>query len=268
MNSREWRIQLGYGHTLSRVDDGPRKGRIPREGYIRSCGLCVGNLTSLCSQDPEYRAARIVSDGRGGIDEHKLMNIFMLMTFFMSNTKGHIVEFGCYKGGSALFMAKLAARFMPETRVYAFDTFAGMPETDKAVDLHKAGDFSDVSVESVRELAQSAGLTNIEFIPGQFEDTAPDALARIGKIALRTLTATFIPACNFHTMRASPTWSMAATSFLTTRWPRPVLCAGGSGGLRYHPRRTARGASVSSHGLPLSADQVANTDSSPAFTNA
>ncbi len=125
-----------------------------------------------------------MSDGRGGIDEHKLMNIFMLMTFFMSNTKGHIVEFGCYKGGSALFMAKLAARFMPETRVYAFDTFAGMPETDKAVDLHKAGDFSDVSVESVRELAQSAGLTNIEFIPGQFEDTAPDALARIGKIAL------------------------------------------------------------------------------------
>ena len=39
----------------------------------------------------------------------------------------------------------------PTKKLYLFDTFAGMPETDPTKDLHKQGDFADTSVEAVAQ---------------------------------------------------------------------------------------------------------------------
>ena len=145
-------FNIQYHHDIARITPGNRKGRCPQDGYVRGCGLQFGNIAQLCQQDPDflnaYRLAKRTDD-RDGLDN--LMNLFMLIAFYLPNIPiGHILEFGSYRGGSALFMAYLAARFLPEVQVYAFDTFQGMPATDAAIDLVKAGDFGDAHVAQIR----------------------------------------------------------------------------------------------------------------------
>ncbi|MGA3066585.1 MAG: TylF/MycF/NovP-related O-methyltransferase [Tepidisphaeraceae bacterium] len=198
MSDRQWRLQFGGKADIAGMDAGPRKGRVPKDGYLRACGLQFGNIPSLCMNDPDFQAAMTIASERTEMSPIRLMNLYMLVTFYLANIPaGHIVEFGTYKGGSALFMAYLASRYLPQTRVFAFDTFAGMPETDRGVDGHKAGDFSDTSLETLRELAQSRGLTNLEFIPGRFEESAPAAMPRIGKIALAHIDCDIYSAVRF-----------------------------------------------------------------------
>jgi len=185
MSDRNWNLKFSHGIDLQRVERGTRKGRRPFDGYTRGCGLQFGNIAELCKDDPIFKAAFEIAKGHTLVGSGCLMNLFMIMAFYMRNIEsGHIVEFGCYRGGSALFMAFLATRFFPGMRVFAFDTFAGMPQTDQAIDLHKSGDFKDTNLESVRAYARSLNLENIEFIPGRFEDCAVSSLARIGKVAL------------------------------------------------------------------------------------
>lgn len=78
---------------------------------------------------------------------------------------GDAAEIGVYKGGTA----RLIARTAPKT-VHIFDTFSGMPPTDKANDLHLEGDFSGTSFQSVKEYLKDC--SNIRMYPGFFPETA------------------------------------------------------------------------------------------------
>jgi len=95
-----------------------------------------------------------------------------------------VVEFGSYLGGNALFMASVAKELYPDMRIYALDTFAGMPATDKAVDAHNPGDFSDVNLDELKAYAQKQGLDNLVLIQGLFEETAIDVLNDAGRVSL------------------------------------------------------------------------------------
>lgn len=61
---------------------------------------------------------------------------------------GEIWECGVYKGGTAMLLAECLSGVSRTLRL--FDTFEGMPETDPEQDLHKAGDFSDTSLDAVQ----------------------------------------------------------------------------------------------------------------------
>jgi O-methyltransferase len=63
--------------------------------------------------------------------------------------EGDIWECGVYKGGTAAMEAAILKDHHSSKRLYLFDTFEGMPETDSNKDWHKRGDFSDTSVEAV-----------------------------------------------------------------------------------------------------------------------
>jgi len=65
------------------------------------------------------------------------------------HVNGNVWECGVYKGGTAAMILAILRDKMPAKRLYLFDTFEGMPETDPTKDLHKQGDFADTSVESV-----------------------------------------------------------------------------------------------------------------------
>jgi len=65
-----------------------------------------------------------------------------------SQLDGEFWECGVYRGGTAMLFAERLST--AGTRLRLFDTFEGMPETDAARDTHKAGDFSDTSLEAVR----------------------------------------------------------------------------------------------------------------------
>ena len=53
--------------------------------------------------------------------------------------------------------------------LHLFDTFAGMPEADPARDLHKAGDFADTDVASVREYLSNH--KNVNCVAGLVPDS-------------------------------------------------------------------------------------------------
>lgn len=171
---------------FSHISDGKiNKGRSINEGYTRGWGLQFGDLKLQIAKDSLYQDALALSTGRTVQSEDNRMNMFLLLKFYLEKlAMGHITEFGSYKGGSAIFMAKVCQVLHPEMKVYAFDTFSGMPETDPDIDAHGAGDFNDVDYEELQEYIHSIGLTNLQLVRGLFDKTAPAILPEVGRIRM------------------------------------------------------------------------------------
>lgn len=82
-------------------------------------------------------------------------------------------------------MARVVNELYPGMKVFALDTFRGMPKTDSSIDAHGEGDFRDVDLDELRSAAVRQGLDNLEFAQGLFEETAPTILGtKARKIAL------------------------------------------------------------------------------------
>jgi len=170
---------------IPQIEPGIRRGRNVHEGYVRACNLQFDNLLTRLRADSLYMRCLELAQGRTLVTEEKLPNLYLLLRYYLPSIGiGNIVEFGTYRGGSALFLAALAQELLPDCRVFGFDSFAGMPSTEREIDLHQAGDFRDADLLELTGFPASAGLQNIEFVPGLFENSFPDAAARIGKIAL------------------------------------------------------------------------------------
>ena len=171
--------------VFEQIPDGIRNGRNVREGYSRGWGLEFGDLKDKVRADPLYQEAMGMAHGRTVQSEANRMNMYLLIKFFVKNLAvGHIAEFGSYRGGSAIFMAKVCSVLQPDMKVYAFDTFDGMPETDSTIDAHNAGDFKDANYDDLRSYVAKSGLKNLTLVRGLFQETAPSTLATIGKIRL------------------------------------------------------------------------------------
>jgi len=135
----KFNIQFQH-HDISKFPQGPRKGRVPLDGTFAAVDS-VGNVIQLCEQDPEFRR-RIRLRKADVVSPHNLVNLFMLTAFYLPKLPMGYRGVRQYKGGRRV-LAYLAQRFLPGA-VYAFDTFGGMPATDAAIDVHKAG-IRDVS---------------------------------------------------------------------------------------------------------------------------
>ena len=98
-------------------------------------------------------------------DKHRCFWIWRLARYIASK-EGEIAEVGVFKGGTA----RIIARSCPNKKVHLFDTFAGMPDVNRAIDLHRNNDFSKTSLEFARELLADCG--NVVFHPGVFPATA------------------------------------------------------------------------------------------------
>jgi SAM-dependent methyltransferase len=162
-----------------------RDGRNIHDGYYRGAGLELGTLYNKIERDADYQEAVTYAANRSITTPNRLLNLFLLIKYHLPKLPfGDIIEFGAYKGGTAFFMGALARRLLPGVKVYALDTFKGMPPTDKDVDAHIAGDFSDTSLEEVLSIREQYGLHNVHFIKGTFEETAPIVLHSGNKIRL------------------------------------------------------------------------------------
>jgi len=75
---------------------------------------------------------------------------------------GEYWECGVYKGGTAALLARVleGAPAPGARRLRLFDTYAGMPETDVARDIHRKGDFSDTSLEAVKAVVKGGELAS------------------------------------------------------------------------------------------------------------
>jgi len=140
---------------------GLRQLRSPRDGYARGWGLEYGGLREAVLADPLYAEALRLAEGRTIQARDCRLNLFLILKYFFPpllehSRPGSIVEFGSYRGGCAIFLAALCELLKLDVRVFGLDTFAGMPPTDKTIDAHFAGNFSDVDLAEL--LARSVGV--------------------------------------------------------------------------------------------------------------
>lgn len=87
-------------------------------------GLQFGDLRRRIAEDPLYPDALALATGRTVQCEENRMNLYLIVRHFLGALPfGHIVEFGSYREGSAIFMAKLCTVLHPGMQVYASDAF-------------------------------------------------------------------------------------------------------------------------------------------------
>lgn len=82
--------------------------------------------------------------------------------------QGVVAEFGMYKGGTTMALAKLISYLGSEWRILGFDTFAGFPARRSALDMyaHPGCVFNDEAA-----VAQYLSGANVEIISGDIVDT-------------------------------------------------------------------------------------------------
>jgi hypothetical protein len=109
---------------------------------------------------------------------------------------GDLVETGVWRGGTAIFLRGiLAALDDPDRRVWACDSFEGLPEADAEkypidvpLRLHEHAALA-VSLEQVQANFARYGLLDerVQFVKGWFRDTLETAAGQIGQIAVLRL---------------------------------------------------------------------------------
>jgi hypothetical protein len=187
----------GFLPEFTDVSRANRHGRNPFEGYQRGSGLKFRGLADKIRAEQDFQEAFALAQSRSIVGGMRLLNIYLLIRFYMPRLEhGHIIEFGAYRAGSAMMMAHLAKRYLPGVQVYALDTYAGMPVTDKEIDGHNLGDFADTNYEEILVAKAAAGLDNLHLVRGLFSDTTPGVLAECKTIALAHIDCDiYHPAC-------------------------------------------------------------------------
>jgi O-methyltransferase len=107
------------------------------------------------------------------------MIILLLRELVARKIDGDMAELGVYRGLSA----RLIHHYLPERKLYLFDTFTGFDERDVKAELAATGRKTDRTAFSQTEvkkaLAHIAPLnSNVEVFPGFFPESAPAFLAR------------------------------------------------------------------------------------------
>jgi hypothetical protein len=167
------------------IPDGWSGGRNPHDGYARGLTLwgSYGRTgTAKCRLDEDFGAAFPMLVERSMVGLPSLMNLFLLVKFYLprllaADQEAAIVEFGVCRGGSLLFLAALAQRLLPKVQLAGFDTWSGIPAGGAApeLDWHRAGEFDER--ESFADLQRLAlGFGNVALVKGDFRDTAEPAL--------------------------------------------------------------------------------------------
>jgi O-methyltransferase len=90
---------------------------------------------------------------------------------------GAVYELGVYKGGTARILRELVEGSGATLRL--FDTFAGMERVDPALgDRHRAGDFSDTSLEGVKSFVGNEPFIDyrVGWVPETFRGIEDDAV--------------------------------------------------------------------------------------------
>jgi O-methyltransferase len=84
--------------------------------------------------------------------------------------EGDVWECGVYRGGTAAMIAKIITERGTGKKLFLFDTYSGMPETDKVRDLVQEGDFSNTSAEQVEAFVNAPGVAVLRkgLIPDTF----------------------------------------------------------------------------------------------------
>lgn len=156
------------------IDDSKRKENFkPRHlaDKLKKISLWHSNFQELIDfwrLDLEYNR---IFEKASKVEGNWNLRCFMLYQFLnqIGNLKGDVAEVGVYRGRSGKVIAITAKEF--NKRVFLFDTFEGMPETNPQKDnYYKKGAFNDTSLAQVERFFSDC--TNVSIQPGFFPITA------------------------------------------------------------------------------------------------
>lgn len=99
-----------------------------------------------------------------------LIHIYQSIEYlFKNNIKGDVAEFGIFKGGTSVFIAKVLKHFcFNDVNMYGFDIFEGFPKSKHLFDLYSNVDCEFNDFDSVDKYCKSF---DIEVIKGDICDT-------------------------------------------------------------------------------------------------
>lgn len=126
--------------------------------------LSFEHLISPWETDEKFLAIYEKVAPKTVVNIFRCYNLYQL-TKGVVEVAGDVAEVGVYKGGTA----KLIASQLPHKKVYLFDTFLGMPESNPELDIHVKGDFKDTSLASVAYYL--ADVPNVALCQGLFPET-------------------------------------------------------------------------------------------------
>ena len=121
--------------------------------------------------DPEFRRIAEPMHMISASPIYKLYTLWQMIPHVKA-LKGIIAEVGVFRGGSAKVIAESLKRCGDGSMFLLFDTFGGMPPTDKRYDAHNEGDFKNTSLAEVNERLKE--YLHIAPFPGFFPDTAKE----------------------------------------------------------------------------------------------
>ncbi|MGD0992145.1 MAG: TylF/MycF/NovP-related O-methyltransferase [Gemmatimonadales bacterium] len=131
-----------------------------------------------------------------------LIHLYQSLTYIAQRRlTGDVAEFGAYRGGTTVFMAKVLAALGHPARIYGFDTFSGFPGARSVFDVFQDPDYSHVDYDEVH--AYCSGY-NIELVRGDICET-------FRRLKGMPLVLTFFDTDNYSPTRAALEMCIAQT---------------------------------------------------------
>jgi O-methyltransferase len=120
---------------------------------------------------------RLSSSWRGMASIEFRINIFHLINQILNlNIKGEVVEIGCNAGETTVVIQKIIQEIDPSRKLYAYDSFEGVPEPQKKdKKAYRKGDMK-VNLEQFQKNFDILGLKKPIILKGWFEETLPKSL--------------------------------------------------------------------------------------------
>ena len=158
----------------SRTNTRPQTGKTYPPGY----GIVepVANYRPW-DIDAEFQSVyRLVRD-------YTMVDVYRLWTLWFVARQlppGDVLEVGSWRGGSGTVIARALAddpARSGERRIILADTFRGVVKASSRDSYYKGGEHANTSVDLVRDLLRSAGVPEVELLPGVFPDERGEEIA-------------------------------------------------------------------------------------------
>lgn len=165
--------------------------------YIQGCPkVIVAGYGHLDFRDPVYqeeRAQLLVPSLANGYP-NSLPHLYQcLVNAARLGLHGVVAEFGMFKGGTTMFLARIAERLGMDWPVIGFDSFAGFPPRRSPLDMYDHPDCVFTDLATVRRYLDGH---NVEVIAGDIVETAT-------RLAAEDVVLSFMDTDNYSSARAA-----------------------------------------------------------------